>query len=146
MSFPFPPFPGTRAEWDAMNHADHVNGMAYDLMVLGFTLGGAIGPKGDISDRPIANLVYLHRAHVPRGVSGSDYHPGGAPSPQHQYVSLVCAHDDGRFLEAVVQVYEKPFNPRAKPRQVSLHSMIHRDWESLLAAVAIMYPLPKDKP
>ena len=64
---------------------------------------------------------------------------------QHQYLTLTHAHDDGRFLEACLQVYAQPWDPRAKRRQLPLYSNLLRSLDEILAAVNAVYP-PTPKP
>lgn len=76
---------------------------------------------------PVNGLVYLTRKH----------------KDQFQYVSLCGAHDEDRFLEAVVHIYQFVFNSRAKVQQPLLHVNIHRNLDELVAALDKIYELPK---
>lgn len=92
----------------------------------GFVEGDAVR---DISDRPPHGLAYLTRTH----------------EGQHQCLSLIYTHDRSRFLEAVLLVYERPYDARSKVRQTPLCARTLRGGlEEVLSAVATIYPsLPK---
>lgn len=62
---------------------------------------------------------------------------------QYQYVSL-CSYL-GEFVEAVVQVYDKPFNSRQKPPQTPLYSGLERSLSDLPTVITTKY-LPPKKP
>ncbi len=108
----------------------------YDRAVaLGFTEREHVP---ELSDRPIQELVYLARVH----------------EGQHQYVSL--CHYEGRFLEAVVEVFWVSRNGKAKrvgklrDQQLKgaapLYVNIARDWETLEGMVSKVYALaPEEK-
>lgn len=66
-------------------------------------------------------LTYLKRIH----------------KTQHQYLWLTTY--ENRFLEALLQVYAKPFNSRAKPAQPHLHIGIHRTMEAIVEAAERTY-------
>lgn len=79
----------------------------------------------DLSDRRPADLVYLHRLR----------------EGQHQYLSLM--NYEGRFLEALVEIFAAPRNPRDK-KQVRLSPPgILRSWAEIEAAISRTYALPK---
>lgn len=71
--------------------------------------------------------------------------PHPLPPSQYQYLTITHAHDDGRFLEACLQVYAQPWDPRAKRRQLPLYSNLLRSLDEILAAVNAVYP-PTPKP
>ncbi len=105
--------------------------LVYDRAIaLGFTEREHVP---ELSDRPIRELVYLTRVHA----------------NQHQYLSLM--HYEGRFLEAVVEVYHTARNPKAKRNgsladqqkrgAANLHTNIARSWEEIEALVGRTYEL-----
>lgn len=91
----------------------------------------------ELSDRPIAELVYMARVH----------------RYQHQYLSL--CHHDGRFLEAVVEVFYTARHPKAKrggterDQQMkggrTLFAGICRSWEEIEVVVDRTYSLAQTK-
>ncbi len=92
----------------------------------------------ELSDKPVSELVYLHRVH----------------EGQHCYLSLT--HYEGRFLEAVVEVFHVPRNGKAKRTgklrdqqlkgAAALYVNIARDWATLEAMVSQVYALaPEEK-
>jgi hypothetical protein len=83
--------------------------LADKLRTLGFADGDITKDLG----ATVSELIYLGRT-----VNG-----------KWQYVSL-CAYE-GRFLEAVVQVYAKQFNSRSKERQTPVLSVIARSQEEI---------------
>lgn len=92
------------------------------LRSMGFTDGDWFK---DLTDRPIRGLVYLTRTH----------------EGQHQYLSLLYAPwDEVTWLEAVLLVYEAPFNSRAKVRQQPLCARTLRSLDEVMAAVGTVYP------
>ena len=56
---------------------------------------------------------------------------------QYQYLWLTT-YDD-RFVESILYVYSKPFNPRARPTQATLHCSICRSMEEIEKAVSVIY-------
>ncbi len=92
----------------------------------------------ELSDKPVSELVYLARVH----------------EGQHQYLSLT--HYEGRFLEAVVEVFWVPRNGKAKRTgklrdqqlkgAASLYCNLARDWPTLEGMVGKVYSLaPEEK-
>lgn len=103
-----------------VSHTTHAVAAIVDrLRALGFTDRDQL----ELSDRPIVGLTYVERAH----------------EGQLQYVS-VCTHE-GRFCEAVIEVYATPKNTRAKRRQVNLAPIIARSLGEIEAAVGRVYAL-----
>lgn len=100
--------------------------IAHELYLLDFTEGKR-DDKGHYADlgTPVTGLIYLYRKH----------------KEQYQYVSL-CSYD-GRFLEAIVYVYQNPFNSRVKVQQPLLHGLIYRNLNQLFEALEKTYELPK---
>ena len=103
----------------------------------------------ELSDQPISELVYLYRERIfmpPDGIALAQ------AFTQHQYLSL--CHFEGRFTEAVVEVYHVARNPKGKrggkeseqqKRGVRpLYTNIARDWETLEAMVGRTYELARD--
>lgn len=90
----------------------------------------------DLSDRLVKELVYLRRVH----------------EGQHQYVSL-CFYE-GRFLEAVIEVFHCPRHSKAKRHgrvseqqkrgAIPLYANLARDWETVAGMVGRTYDLAKD--
>lgn len=56
---------------------------------------------------------------------------------QYQYLWLTT-YDD-RFLESILYVYSKPFNPRARPTQATIHCAIYRSMEEIERAISRVY-------
>lgn len=97
------------------------------LRALGFTDGDWFR---DLTDRPVKGMVYLTRTY----------------QDQRQQLSLLSGPWEGApFTEAVLLVYERPFDPRAKVRQTPLCARtIRGGLEEVLSAVSTVYsPLPK---
>ncbi len=106
------------------------------LLVRAVQLSGFSVVPYDLSDRPVVNLHYLHRLH----------------EGQHQYVSLCYApHDAHLFLEAVIEVFHCPRNPKARRAgklrdqqlkgAAALYTNIARDWETIASMVGKTYEL-----
>ncbi len=106
-------------------------------IALGFTARGHVP---ELSDRPIQGLWYAERVH----------------EGQHCYLSVCHSHDDGRFLEAVVEVFHVPRNGKAKrvgklrdqqlKGAAALFTNIARDWETIAAMVGKTYELHVEPP
>ncbi len=92
------------------------NEMISNLRALGF----ADADQKLVSDKPVIGLSYLYRAY----------------KGEHQYVSI-CT-DEGRFLEAVVQVYATQLTPKARG-VVTLGGTIAREWGMLVELVSRTY-------
>lgn len=56
-----------------------------------------------------------------------------------QFQHLWLTFYEGRFVESVLFVYPKPFQPRAKPPMQSIHAMLYRSVNEVLAAVGQVY-------
>ena len=58
---------------------------------------------------------------------------------QKQFLCLWITTYDNRFVEAILLVYAKPLNSRAKPAMVPLRAEICRSLEEILTAVEKVY-------
>lgn len=56
-----------------------------------------------------------------------------------QYQHLWLTTYDDRFVESILYVYSKPFNPRARPAQATLHCAIYRSMDEIVKAVEKTY-------
>ena len=116
--------------------------MTTRLLSLGFTLG-ADQKEEQIKDLGLYRewLIYLKRR------------VGGPPPTPFQYQHLWLTTYDDRFVEALLFVYPKPYNSRAKPPMQPLHCMIYRTLDEIVAAAGKIYvedkvkiTLPKSSP
>lgn len=95
--------------------------VADTLLNLGFKTADCFA---DITDKPIANLVYLSRQY----------------QDQHQYLALMSGPwENAPFTEATLFVYQKPFHSRAKQKQIPLRVAILRGIPEIVAAVEQTY-------
>ena len=90
------------------------------LLAKGFTHADQVKDFGSVLD----GVVYLRRVR--------DW--------EHQHVSL-CSYL-GDFVEAVVLIYDKPYNSRLKPQQTALFAALPRNLEDLLTVIEKKYAQP----
>lgn len=103
----------------------------------------------DLSDKRPSGLVYLYRAalSMPEGALAL-----ASMVTQHQYVSL--CHYEGAFVEAVIEVFAVPRDPKAR-RAGTLRSQqlkgaaplyvnLARDWETIEGMVGKVYAVAKN--
>lgn len=109
--------------------------MTARLLSMGFTLGE--DPKAEqVKDLGFYRewLTYLKRR-------------AGGPHPApFQYQHLWLTSYDNRFVEAVLFVYAKPLNSRARPPMQPVHCSICRTMEEIEVAVGRVYEEGKPKP
>ncbi len=91
----------------------------------------------DLSDKRPSELVYLKRVH----------------EGQHQWLSLLTY--EGRFVEAVIEVFARSRDPKARrsgklrDQQLKgaapLYTNLARDWETIEGMVSTTYALADDR-
>ena len=91
--------------------------MTTQLLAMGFTRGDQEADLGLTREW----LIYLKRVH------------------QNQHQCLWLTTYDDRFVEALLQVYSKPFNSRARPAMIPLHIMLYRTMDDIVTAVGRVY-------
>jgi hypothetical protein len=90
----------------------------------------------DLSDKPVRELVYTLRVR------------------EGEWCYLSLCHYEGRFLEAVIEVFHRARDPKARrvgtTRQqqlkgaAPLYCNLARDWETIEGMVGKVYPLAKE--